>query len=98
MQAKFEKLGVQVGVGAEEEDIILVHCYGHSLNFVLGETASASLDLAKLFGNLQAFYVMVSKSQPIHQLFEKCQEEIQLLLRSLKQINTARQSAREFCF
>ena len=41
---------------------------------------------------------MVSKSQLIHQLFEECQEEIQLLVRSLKQINTVRHSAREFCF
>ena len=39
---------------------------------------------------------MVSKPQPIHQLFEDCQEEIQLPIRSLKYIDTVRWNAREY--
>ena len=83
LQAKFKEL-------AGEEHIIFVHCYAHTLNFVLGDTSSSSLDVAKLFENLQVLYVMLSKSQPIHQLFEDCQEEMQLPIRSLKRINTVR--------
>ena len=90
LQAKFKEL-----VG--EEHIIFVHCYAHTLNLVLGDTASASLDTVKLFENLQALNVMVSKSQPIHQLFEDCQEETQLPIPSLKCLNTVRWSAREYC-
>ena len=82
----------------QEKNIIFVHCYAHTLNLVLGDTASASLDVAKLFENLGAFYVMVSKSQPIHQLFEDCQKEMQLPIQSLlKLINTVRWSANEYC-
>ena len=90
LQTKFKEL-------AGEEHIIFVHCYAHTLNLVLGDTASASLDVPKLLKNLQALYVMVSKSQPIHQVFEDCQEEMQLPIRSLKRINTVRWSGREFC-
>ena len=90
LQAKFKEL-------AGEEHIIFVHCYAHTLKLVLGDTANASLDFTKLFENLQALYVMISKSQPIHQLFEDCQEEMQLPIRPLKCINTVRWSAREYC-
>ena len=38
LQAKFKEL-------AGEEHIIFVHCYAHTLNLVLGDTASASLDV-----------------------------------------------------
>ena len=51
---------------AGEEHIIFVHCCAHTLNLVLRDTASASLDVIKLFENLQALYVMISKSQSIH--------------------------------
>ena len=47
---------------AGEEHIIFVHCCAHALNLVLGDAASVSLDVIKLFENLQALYVMVSKS------------------------------------
>ena len=57
LQAKFKSLA--------GEHVIFVHCYAHTLNLVLGDTACASLDVAKLFGKLQALYVLVSKSQPI---------------------------------
>ena len=83
LQAKFKELTGEV-------HIIFVHCYAHNLNLVLGDTASASLDVAKLFENLQALYVMVSKSQPIHHFFEDHLEEMQLPIRSLKRINTVR--------
>ena len=69
----------------------------HCLHLLLGDKASASLDVSKLFENLQALYVMVSKSRSIHQLIEDCQEEMQLPIRSLKRINTVRWSAREYC-
>ena len=90
LQEKFKEL-------AGEEHIIFVHCYAHALNLVLGDIASASLDVAKLFKNLQALYVMLSKSKPIHQLFEDCQKERQLPIQSLKCINTVRWSVREYC-
>ena len=77
LQAKFKEL-------AGEECIILVHCHAHTLNFVVGDTASASLEVAKLFKKLQALYVMVLKSQPIRQLFE---EGMQLPIWWLKHIN-----------
>ena len=89
LQAKFKELA--------GERVIFVHCYAHTLNLVLSDAACASLDVAKLFQNLQALYVMVSKSQPIHQLFEDCQKELKLPIRSLKRINTVRWSAREYC-
>ena len=90
LQAKFKELA--------EEYIIFVNCYAHTLNLVLGHTARASLDVEKLFENLQVLYVKVSKSQSIDQRFEDCQEEMQLAIQSLRRINTVRWSAREYCF
>ena len=90
LQAKFKELA--------EENIIFVNCYAHTLNLVLGHTARASLDVEKLFENLQVLYVKVSKSQSIDQRFEDCQEEMQLAIQSLRRINTVRWSAREYCF
>ena len=89
LQAKFKELA--------GERVIFVHCYAHTLNLVLSDAACASLDVAKLFQNLQALYVIISKSQSIHQLFEDCQKELKLPIRSLKRINTVRWSAREYC-
>ena len=60
-QAEFKEL-------AGEEYVILVHCYAHTLNLVLGDTASASRDVSKLFKNSLTLYAMISKS---HQLFLK---------------------------
>lgn len=89
LQAKFKELA--------GEHIIFVHCYAHNLNLVLSDAATASVDVEKLFDNLQALYVMTSKSQPIHQLFEDCQKELEeKTVRSLKRIDTVRWSAREF--
>ena len=88
LQAKFKCIA--------GEHVIFVHCYVHTLNLVLGDTAFASLEVAKLFENLQSLYVMVSKSHPIHQLFEEYQKQAQLPVRSLKRINTVRSSAREY--
>ena len=97
MSGRYNNLQAKVKVLAGEEHIIFVHCHAYTLNLVLGDTASASLDFAKLLQNLQALYGIVSKSQPIHQLFEDCQEEMQLSIRSLKRINTVRWSARGYC-
>ena len=79
------------------EHVIFVHCYAHTLNLVLSDAATASLDIAKLFDNLQSVYVMFSKSQPVSELFIECQIEKGLEVHSLKRINTVRWSAREFC-
>ena len=59
LEASFKEL-------AGEQLIIFVHCYARTLNLVLGDTASAYLDVSKLFENLKALYVMVSDSQLIH--------------------------------
>ena len=89
LQAKFKELA--------GEHVIFVHCYAHILNLVLSDAASALLDLAKLFDNLQSVYLMFSKSQPISDLFEKCQIELGSKIHSLKRINTVKWSAREEC-
>ncbi|XP_066919235.1 zinc finger MYM-type protein 1-like [Clytia hemisphaerica] len=78
------------------EHVIYIHCYAHTLNLVLGDTACASTDIAKLFSKLQSLYKLVSKSQPIHQLFEECQTEFNFSIRTLKRINTLRWSSREY--
>ena len=74
LQAKLKSVPV--------DHVVYVHCYAHKLNLVLGDTACASVDITKLFGKLQALYLLVSKSQPIHadKIFEKdqyCQMELQ---------------------
>ena len=48
LQAKFKSFA--------GEHVIFVHCHAHTLNLVLGDTACASLDVAKLFGKLQALH------------------------------------------
>ena len=60
MSGRYNGLQAKLKEFAGEEHIILVHCYADTLNLVLGDTASASLDVAKLFENLQALYVMAS--------------------------------------
>ncbi|XP_066933569.1 zinc finger MYM-type protein 1-like [Clytia hemisphaerica] len=80
LQAKFKQLA--------GEHVIFANCYAHTLNLVL----SASLEVVKLFDNLQSVHVMFTKSQLISDLFEKG-----LKVHSLKRINTVRWSAREQC-
>ena len=50
-----------------------------------------------LFNNLEALYVLFSKSQRIHGLFETAQLEENLKVLSLKRLNTVRWNSREFC-
>ena len=97
MSGRYNSLHPKFKELAGEENIIFVHCYSHTLNLVLGDTTSASLDVAKLLENLQALYVMLSKSQAIYQLLENCQERMQIPIQSLEHINTFRWSAREYC-
>ena len=59
LEASFKEL-------AGEQHIIFVDCYAHTLNLVLGDTASAYLDVSKLSENLKVLYVMVPNSQLIH--------------------------------
>ena len=86
LQEKFKQLA--------GEHVIFVHCYTHTLNLVLSDAMSASIEVAKLFDNLQSVYVMFTKSQPISDLLEKRQIEKGLKKHSLKRINTVRWSAR----
>ncbi|XP_066922182.1 zinc finger MYM-type protein 1-like [Clytia hemisphaerica] len=95
MSGKYNGLQAKLKALAGEY-VIYVHCYAHSLNLVLGDTAFASIEIAKLFNKLQALYKLVSKSQPIHEIFEQCQAEQKLTIRSLKRIKTVKWSSREF--
>ena len=79
------------------EHVIFIHCYAHTLNLVLSSAATASIHVCKLFDDLEKLYTMFSRSQPIHEMFEKRQKEKGLKILSLKRINTVRWNAREFC-
>ena len=78
------------------EKVLFVHCYAHTLNLVLSDVASASLEIGQLFDCLQKLYVIFSKSQPIGEVFKKYQEEAGLPVLAVKRINTVRWNAREF--
>ena len=59
MSGRYNGLQAKFKELAGEEHIIFVQCYAHTLNLELGDTTTT-------------LYVMVSKFQPIHQLFEDC--------------------------
>ena len=46
------------------EHVIFIHCYAHTLNLVLSDTASVSIHVSKLFDDLEKLYNMIRKSQP----------------------------------
>ena len=78
------------------DHVVYVHCYAHTLNLVLSDSAGASVQVIKLFANLEKLYNLFRKSQKIHDLFESIQKEKKLNVTSLKRINTLRWSSREF--
>ena len=78
------------------DHVVYVHCYAHTLNLVLSDSAGASVQVIKLFDNLEKLYNLFLKSQKIHDLFESIQKEKKLTVISLKSINTVRWSSREF--
>ena len=79
------------------EHVAFVHCYAHTLNLVLSDSASVAVPVISLFNDLEALYVLFSKTQRIHDLFETVQREENLKVLSLKRLNTVRWRSRESC-
>ena len=77
--------------------IVYIHCYAHILNLVIADSAAVAVDVATLFGNLETMYLLFSKSQKAHAVFEDIQRSEGLPLRSLKRLNTVRWFSRELC-
>ena len=64
----------------------------------MSDTATVAVDVVTLFGNLEKLYVLFSKSQRVHALFEDVQKSEGLRhIRSLKRLNTVRWNSREMC-
>ena len=78
-------------------NILYVHCYAHCLNLVISDAAAISVDVVTLFGNLEALYLLFTRSPNVHGLFEDVQRSQGCAIRSLKRLNTVRWSAREMC-
>ena len=95
MSGKYKGLQALIKEHAGEQ-VIFTHCYARSLNLVLSDSACASLSVAKLFNKLQQVYVLFSKSQPIHDMFERVQEDMNEKVRSVKRIDAMQWSSREF--
>ena len=79
------------------DHVAFVHCYAHTLNLVLSDSASVAVPVISLFNDLEALYVLFSKTQRIHDLFEATQRERNLKVLSLKRLNTVRSHSRELC-
>ena len=89
--------GLQAIIKEKVRDhVVYVHCYAHNLNLVLSDSAGASIQVIKLFDNLEKLYNLFRKSQKIHDLSESIQKEKRLNVISLKHINTVRWSSMEF--
>ena len=80
-----------------EPHVTFVHCYGHILNLVLSDSATASTAVVTLFTTLETLYTLFNQSTKIHSLFERVQSEHGLTICSLKRVNTVRWNARESC-
>ena len=79
------------------EHVDFVHCYAHTLNLVLSESASVAVPVISLFNDLEALYVLFSKTQRMHGLFEAAPREGNLKVLSLKRLNTIRWHSRKLC-
>ncbi|CAB4036170.1 zinc finger MYM-type 1-like [Paramuricea clavata] len=77
--------------------VAFVHCFAHTLNLVLSDSASVDVQVISLFNDLEALYVLFSKTQRIYDLFEAVQLEENLKVLSLKRLNTVRWHSRELC-
>lgn len=90
--------GLQVLLSARcGRDIPYVHCCGHVLNLVLSDLATVAIDVVTLFGNLETLYLLFTKSNPIHRIFEEVQNSKKFKVRSMKRLNTVRWQSRENC-
>jgi hypothetical protein len=76
--------------------VVYTHCYAHTLNLVLSDSAGAAINVISLFSNLKKTYTLFSQSEKIHSMFETTQKDQKLKVLSLKRINTVRWSSREF--
>ena len=76
------------------EHVIYVHCYAHTLNLVLSDSAGASVQVFKLFDSFEKLYSLFRKSQKIHDLFEFTQNKLKVI--SLKRVTTVRWSSQKF--
>ncbi|CAB4011234.1 zinc finger MYM-type 1-like [Paramuricea clavata] len=72
--------------------VAFVHCYAHT-----SDSASVDVQVISLFNDLEALYVLFSKTQRIHDLFEAVQLEENLKVLSLKRLNTVRWHSLELC-
>ena len=73
-----------------EEYVAFVHSYLHTLNLVLSDSTGVAVQVISPFNNLEALYVLVSKSQRIHGLFETVQQKENRNMLSLKILMTVR--------
>ena len=88
--------GLQALIKREIGDkVVYVHCYAHTLNLVLSDSAGIALDAAKLFSQLESLYLLFSRSEKTERVFKKAQTDRNQKVRSLKRINTVRWSSRE---
>ena len=46
--------------------LVYVHCYAHTLNLVLVDSASVALNVISLLSNLEKLYVLLSNYQMLH--------------------------------
>ena len=76
--------------------VVYTHCYAHTLNLVLSDSAGAAINVISLFSNLEKTYTLFSQSEKIHSMFESIQKDQQLKVLALKRINTVRWHSREF--
>jgi hypothetical protein len=51
--------------------VAFVHCYAHTLYLVLSDSASVDVQVISLFNDLEALYVLFSKTQRIHDFCSK---------------------------
>ena len=88
--------GLQTLIKREVGDqVTYVHCYAHTLNLLLSDSAGIALDAAKLFDQLESLFLLFSKSVRTEKVFKKAQSDRNEKVRSLKRINTVRWSSRE---
>ena len=77
------------------DHVIFIHCHVHTLNLVLPNTTTTSLQVSQLFNDLRKIYNIFLAS---HNLSMNCsnQREMGLEILSNKRINTVRWNYREF--
>ena len=76
--------------------IVYTHCYAHTLNLVLSDSASTAINVTSLFSDLEKTYTLFSQSEKIHSMFESVQKVQNLKVLSLKRVNTVRWNSREY--